>query len=82
MPEQKRFEIYAECQYIESTGQIHRTGHYRWRFCVDDDIVCNSSRNFATRDFANGDIHDFMRAIDGADCGIHPDIIDVDLIPA
>lgn len=83
MAERARFEIYPEQYFLnsEGTGPTAPTGRYRWRFAVGDYSVCSSTQSFAGRELANGDIHEFIRAIYGAECGIHPDIIDLDDAP-
>lgn len=75
--ESARFEIYPEQR---GAGE-HRepTGNYRWRFrAANSRIVAESGQGFGSRTDANRAIHDFISAIDNADCGIHPDIIDMD----
>lgn len=67
MAERARFEIFPTSE-----------GRYQWWFRIDGDVMCRSVHSFLSRDAANDDIHEFMRAIDSADCGIHPDIIDLD----
>lgn len=80
MAERARFEIYPE-QELRCGTYLHSTGRYRWRFCIGEGTICSSARSFAGRELANGDIHEFMETIDSADCGIHPDIIDLDEAP-
>ena len=82
MAERARFEIYPE-RY--TAGWMPRnsrkpsvTGRYCWRFVISEDVICSSDRSFAGRELANGDIHEFIEAIHSAECGIHPDIIDVE----
>lgn len=85
MAERAHFNIYPE--YFSRVPWDHRkpslllTGYYRWNFVIGNDVICCSDRKFTSRNFANDDIHEFIRAIHGADCGIHPDIIDLDEAP-
>jgi hypothetical protein len=80
MAERARFEIFPE-QKLHCGTYLHSSGRYRWRFCIAGETVCSSDRAFDNSDGANDDIHAFMRAIDAAECGIHPDIIDLDEAP-
>lgn len=79
MPERARFEIFPE--QLHCGTYTKTTGCYRWHFRIGDDVICSSDRSFAGRELANGDIHEFLAAIDAAECGIHPDIIDLDEAP-
>lgn len=67
MAERARFEIFSKDK-----------GQYCWQFRIDGVVECKSERSFGSSDDANDHIHIVMRAIDEAECGIHPDIVDLE----